>query len=84
MSASRSGDLDRDTARGWLATAIAEAHIGLDEGGIPIGAALFTRDGVLLGSGTTAACRMGTRRLTRKRQRFDRQAAGVATGTPSW
>ncbi len=51
MSASRSGDLDRDTARGWLATAIAEAHIGLDEGGIPIGAALFTRDGVLLGSG---------------------------------
>ena len=34
-----------------LATALAEARAGLAEGGIPIGAALFTRDGTLLGSG---------------------------------
>jgi cytosine deaminase len=34
-----------------LATAINEARLGLAEGGIPIGAALFTRDGELLGSG---------------------------------
>lgn len=34
-----------------LATAIAEARLGLDEGGIPIGAALFTTDGELLGRG---------------------------------
>ncbi len=34
-----------------LATAIDEARLGLAEGGIPIGAALFTRDGELLGSG---------------------------------
>jgi cytosine deaminase len=51
MSASRSAALDPDTARTWLATAITEARSGLGEGGIPIGAALFTRDGVLLGSG---------------------------------
>jgi cytosine deaminase len=34
-----------------LEVAYAEARKGLAEGGIPIGAALFTRDGVLLGSG---------------------------------
>jgi len=34
-----------------LQVAIAEAHRGLDEGGIPIGAALFDADGKLLGSG---------------------------------
>ncbi len=34
-----------------LETAFAEAKLGLAEGGIPIGAALFTRDGTLLGAG---------------------------------
>ncbi len=34
-----------------LTTALDEARQGLDEGGIPIGAALFLRDGTLLGSG---------------------------------
>ena len=34
-----------------LRTAFNEATLGLDEGGIPIGAALFHRDGTLLGSG---------------------------------
>jgi tRNA(Arg) A34 adenosine deaminase TadA len=34
-----------------LSVAIAEAHLGLSEGGIPIGAALFDEDGRLLGSG---------------------------------
>jgi cytosine deaminase len=34
-----------------LATAIAEARAGLAEGGIPIGAALYRNDGVLLGCG---------------------------------
>jgi creatinine deaminase len=34
-----------------LAVAISEARLGLAEGGIPIGAAIFTRDGALLGSG---------------------------------
>ena len=34
-----------------LAVAVAEARQGFDEGGIPIGAALFHRDGTLLGRG---------------------------------
>jgi cytosine deaminase len=34
-----------------LEVAIAEAHLGLAEGGIPIGAALFDEQGRLLGSG---------------------------------
>ena len=34
-----------------LSVAIAEAHLGLNEGGIPIGAALFDEEGRLLGSG---------------------------------
>jgi cytosine deaminase len=34
-----------------LAVAVAEARAGLAEGGIPIGGALFGRDGQLLGRG---------------------------------
>ena len=34
-----------------LQVALDEARQGLAEGGIPIGAALFNRDGVLLGAG---------------------------------
>jgi cytosine deaminase len=34
-----------------LSVAIAEAHLGMAEGGIPIGAALFDEEGRLLGSG---------------------------------
>ena len=34
-----------------LTTAIEEARLGLSEGGIPIGAALFHKDGTLLGRG---------------------------------
>ena len=36
---------------GMLAIALNEAKSGFDEGGIPIGAALFSRDGQLLGKG---------------------------------
>jgi cytosine/creatinine deaminase len=35
----------------WLAVAVAEARAGRDEGGVPIGAALFAADGALLGRG---------------------------------
>jgi creatinine deaminase len=38
-------------ARTFLPVALEEARIGLAEGGIPIGAALFHRDGTLLGRG---------------------------------
>ncbi|MFF0632124.1 nucleoside deaminase [Nocardia sp. NPDC004151] len=39
------------TARDLLATAYEEAQLGLREGGIPIGAALFDSTGTLLGRG---------------------------------
>ena len=40
-----------ESYRRMLDTAIQEARIGLAEGGIPIGAALFHQDGTLLGRG---------------------------------
>ena len=43
--------LDPTLATTMLATALDQARAGLAEGGIPIGAALFTRDGQLLGAG---------------------------------
>ena len=43
--------LERDSARRMLDVALAEARTGLAEGGIPIGAALFSRSGELLGAG---------------------------------
>ena len=39
------------TDREMLEVALEEARTGLAEGGIPIGAALFTADGALLGRG---------------------------------
>ena len=45
------GPLDIDLARTMLDTAFCEALSGLGEGGIPIGAALYRRDGTLLGAG---------------------------------
>lgn len=43
--------MDRATAAAMLQTAIEEARLGLAEGGIPIGAALFDSRGRLLGRG---------------------------------
>ena len=75
-----------------LAVAIEEARAGLAEGGIPIGAALFTRDGALLGRGhnrrvqeddpsvhgeTDAFRRAG-------RQRSYRNTVMVTTLAPCW
>ncbi len=46
-----SRELDRNAAEAMLRVAIEEARVGLAEGGIPIGAALFRRDGTLVGRG---------------------------------
>ncbi|GAA2292020.1 nucleoside deaminase [Streptomyces kunmingensis] len=43
--------MELDLARTWLATAVEEARAGLAEGGIPIGAALYSADGTVLGRG---------------------------------
>ncbi|KOV70741.1 nucleoside deaminase [Streptomyces sp. MMG1121] len=84
--------MDREQARAWLATAVAEARAGLAEGGIPIGAALYGPDGTLLGRGRnrrvqdddpsmhaeTAAFRAAGR------QRSYRGTTMVTTLSPCW
>src|SRR5229473_7080731 len=44
-------DMARDNYQAMLDIAIQEARLGLAEGGIPIGAALFHHNGTLLGRG---------------------------------
>ena len=44
-------DLDRQSYEQMLEVALAEARLGLSEGGVPIGAALFDSGGTLLGRG---------------------------------
>ncbi len=51
MSTTHRPPLDPVVAQQMLATAMTEAEAGLAEGGIPIGAALYSREGVLLGAG---------------------------------
>ncbi|UFU06030.1 nucleoside deaminase [Ruania halotolerans] len=43
--------LDETTLNAWLAIAVEEARTGLAEGGVPIGAALISADGEVLGRG---------------------------------
>jgi cytosine deaminase len=75
-----------------LTVAIEEARIGLDEGGIPIGAALFSRDGRLLGQGRNRRVQdddpsaHGETDAFRKagRQRSYRDTVMVTTLAPCW
>ena len=65
-----------------LAVAIEEARIGLGEGGVPVGAALFTREGELCSAGAAiAACRRAIPAFTAKRTLFAAQAASRAIAT---
>ncbi|MCK8435715.1 nucleoside deaminase [Streptomyces sp. D2-8] len=84
--------MDEAQARAWLATAVEEARSGLLEGGIPVGAALYGPDGILLGRGhnrrvqdddpamhaETAAFRAAGR------QRSYRGTTMVTTLSPCW
>jgi len=75
-----------------LKTAIEEARLGLKEGGIPIGAALFDRDGKLLGRGHNRRVQEGDPSAHgetdafRKagRQRSYRDKIMVTTLAPCW
>jgi creatinine deaminase len=75
-----------------LEVAIAEARLGLSEGGIPIGAALFDRDGNLLGRGHNRRVQEndpsvhGETDAFRKagRQRGYRDKTMVSTLAPCW
>jgi cytosine/creatinine deaminase len=75
-----------------LAVALEEARLGLAEGGIPIGAALFDQDGVLLGKGHNRRVQEndpsihGETDAFRKagRQRTYRHTIMVTTLAPCW
>jgi cytosine deaminase len=78
--------------KAMLAIAIEEARIGLAEGGIPIGAALFRKDGTLLGRGHNRRVQEndpsvhGETDAFRKagRQRRYRDTVMVTTLAPCW
>lgn len=84
--------IDPVTARAWLGTALTEARAGLDEGGIPIGAALYGADGSLLGRGRNRRVQDGdpsTHAETAAfraagRQRSYRGTTMVTTLSPCW
>jgi len=82
------------TADPWtmLDVAYSEAQKGLSEGGIPIGAALFSRSGELLGSGHNRRVQRGDPSLHAEtdafraagRQRDYRSTIMVTTLSPCW
>jgi cytosine/creatinine deaminase len=75
-----------------LAVALADARLGLKEGGIPIGAAIFDRDGKLLGAGHNRRVQQGDPSVHgetdafRKagRQKSYRKLIMVTTLAPCW
>lgn len=75
-----------------LAVAAAEAVLGAAEGGIPIGAALFSADGTLLGSGHNRRVQDGDAAMHAEtnafhnagRQRSYRDTVMVTTLSPCW
>ncbi|WP_285644544.1 nucleoside deaminase [Lentzea sp. NBRC 102530] len=80
------------TAEEMLAVAVEEARMGLAEGGIPIGAALFGGDGRLLGRGHNRRVQDGDASMHAEtsafrnagRQRGYRGTTMVTTLSPCW
>jgi cytosine deaminase len=75
-----------------LQIALDEARLGLAEGGIPIGAALFARDGTLLGRGRNRRVQDGDASMHAEtsafraagRRRHYRDTVMVTTLSPCW
>ena len=75
-----------------LEVALAEARLGLDEGGIPIGGALFAADGTVLGRGHNRRVQLGDPSIHGEtdafrnagRQRTYRGTTMVTTLSPCW
>lgn len=75
-----------------LNTALEQARLGLNEGGIPIGAAIFDRTGCLLGAGHNRRVQQGDPSLHGEtdafrnagRQRIYRDLIMVTTLAPCW
>ncbi len=82
----------RDQALAMLSVAVEEARLGLDEGGIPIGAALFDRSGQLLGRGHNRRVQDGDASTHAEtsafrnagRRRHYSQTVMVTTLSPCW
>ena len=75
-----------------LEVALEEARIGLNEGGVPVGAALFHRDGQVLGRGRNRRVQQGDPSIHGEtdafrragRQRSYRDTIMVTTLAPCW
>ncbi|WP_369144830.1 nucleoside deaminase [Streptomyces sp. R44] len=84
--------MDLELARRWLGVAVGEARAGGSEGGIPIGAALYGPDGVLLGRGRNRRVQDGDPSMHAEtaafrdagRQRSYRGTTMVTTLSPCW
>jgi creatinine deaminase len=84
--------MDHERCLLMLRTAIEEARCGLAEGGIPIGAALFQRNGTLLGRGHNRRVQLGDPSMHAEtdafrkagRQRSYRDKVMVTTLAPCW
>jgi cytosine deaminase len=85
-------EIDRATGQRFLLVALEEARHGLSEGGVPIGAAVFHRDGTLLGRGhnrrvqdNDASCHAETAAFRNAgRRRHYRDCVMVTTLSPCW
>ena len=83
---------DLEPYRRMLAVALEEARYGLAEGGIPIGAAMFTREGELLSRGHNRRVQQGDPSIHGEtdafrragRQRSYRNLVMVTTLAPCW
>jgi cytosine deaminase len=83
---------DRELYERMLAVALEEAHMSLTEGGIPIGAALFTRAGELVSRGHNRRVQQGDPSIHGEtdafrragRQRSYRNLVMVTTLAPCW
>src|SRR5258708_25195299 len=92
MKMSTDAGKNREKYLAMLKTAVEEARLGLAEGGLPIGAALFDRDGKLLGRGQNRRVQEsdpsahGETDAFRKagRQRSYRDKIMVTTLAPCW
>jgi len=81
-----------NSPQAMLAVALAEARAGLAEGGVPIGAALFGADGLLLGRGHNRRVQDGDPSMHAEtaafkaagRQRSYRGTTMVTTLSPCW
>jgi creatinine deaminase len=84
--------IDNKKYRDMLAIALQEAQLGFDEGGIPIGAALFTGDGELVSRGRNRRVQQGDPSIHGEtdafrragRQRTYREMVMVTTLAPCW